>query len=110
MKKLNATHRLGGQFKNSNNNLALFYNSELWIWHSDSVRFSWGNLTFVTNPKVKMDNFHSTNFEVCPQSGRKKTLLLRHKNDGFGAKLGVLWQPLRPAAAAAAIENAKKPQ
>ena len=33
------------------------------------------------------------------------TLLLRRKNDCFGAKFGVLRQPLRPAAAAAAIDE-----
>ena len=35
-----------------------------------------------------------------------KTLLWRRKNNCFGDAFGVLRQPLRPSAAAAAIENA----
>ena len=37
-------------------------------------------------------------------------LLLRHKNDWYGAFFGMLWQPLRPAAAAAAIDQKRTPQ
>ena len=39
-------------------------------------------------------------------AGHIKTLLLRRKHDYFGDKFGVLQQPLRPGAAAAAIEKA----
>ena len=41
----------------------------------------------------------------CLFPGRIKTLLLRRKNDWYGACFGMLLQPLRPAAAAAAIDE-----
>ena len=43
--------------------------------------------------------------EYWEHPGRIKTLLLRRKNDCFGAKFCLFRQPLRPAAAAAAIEE-----
>ena len=54
--------------------------------------------------------FRNANLEIPSCSGRIKTLLLRRKNDCFGAKFGALRQPLRPAAAAPAIDGRNKKQ
>ena len=41
-------------------------------------------------------------------AGRIKALLLRRQNNYFGDAFGVLRQPLRPSAAAAAIDGRKR--